>query len=229
MKVLIDAKEKERKLRALEYYKLDLKYPSKIANLDYGDYLFDNKVVFEYKTIDDFLGSIINSSVFHEASNQAMVYPYHYVIIEGDLFKHLAKSFKIPAIRNHYKTQKKYNGVMSHRYIGAVRSLRTFTNVLTAPTEKGAFKEMVLQSMKCLEAKDYGGVIRPPVNTTNPIDSVTGDVSRIGVKHSRKIRESLGISTLEDLYNCDYDDFISVKGIGNKTARNLDDWVHKKV
>lgn len=229
MKVYIDAKEQERKVRALEYFKLDLQYPSKIVNLDVGDYVFDDKIVFEYKTIPDFLSSIPNQSVFQEASNQAMKYPYHYVMIEGDLFKFLSKQFQLPAIKNYYKSQSRYNSIMSNRYKGGVRRLRTFTNVLTAPTEKKAFKEMVLQSMKCLEVREYGGVVRPPVNSTNPIDSVTGDVSRVGVKSSHRIRKALGISTLADLYKCSYDDFVSVKGIGDKTARSLDDWVHKEV
>ena len=31
------------------------------------------------------MSSVINESVFNEASNQALVYPFHYVIIVGEM------------------------------------------------------------------------------------------------------------------------------------------------
>ena len=78
MEILIDAREQgekyslgTRKDRAQKHYN-ELGYSAIIAQLDYGDYLFNNETVFEYKTIVDLMSSIRDKSVFEEVANQTL-------------------------------------------------------------------------------------------------------------------------------------------------------------
>ena len=84
MNILIDSREKQRKIRAADFF-AGKGHSSTIKSLDVGDYVFSDRVVFEYKEIGDFMSSVINESVFNEAANQALVYPFHYVIIVGEM------------------------------------------------------------------------------------------------------------------------------------------------
>ena len=97
MEIIIDSREQgekyslgTRKDRAQTHYN-ELGYPAIIAQLDYGDYLFNNETVFEYKTITDLMSSIRDKSVFEEVANQTKHYPYSYLIIVGDICMFLGK------------------------------------------------------------------------------------------------------------------------------------------
>ena len=57
MKVTIDSREKDRVRSASKYFK-DQGLEVEVSELKVGDYLFDDKVCFEYKTIPDFIASI---------------------------------------------------------------------------------------------------------------------------------------------------------------------------
>ena len=83
MKIKIDSREKNRIKTATEYYK---KQGCNIqtTELEIGDYLFDNQVCFEFKTIPDFITSIQDGRVFNQAINMAENYDYHYIVIQGD-------------------------------------------------------------------------------------------------------------------------------------------------
>ena len=88
MNICIDTREKGRKLRANLYYN-DKGHNAEVRMLDVGDYLFDDRVVFEYKEIGDFMSSIVDESLFNEAANQSLEYPFHYVVVVGDVRNYL--------------------------------------------------------------------------------------------------------------------------------------------
>ena len=84
MDITIDSREKHRTSTAYDFYRCKGHEP-KVDLLEFGDYLFNNQVVFEYKEIGDFMQSINDNSVFHEAANQSLHYPFHYVVVVGDV------------------------------------------------------------------------------------------------------------------------------------------------
>ena len=92
MIVTIDSREKDRKERAEIFYS-GKGHETKIEMLEVGDYLFNDQVVFEYKEIGDFMSSITNESLFNEAANQSLKYPYHYVVIVGDMKSFVKENF----------------------------------------------------------------------------------------------------------------------------------------
>ena len=151
MNILIDSREKGRRERASTYY-TNKGHKADVETLDVGDYLFDDQVVFEYKVMSDFMGSILNESLFNEAANQSLRYPYHYVVVVGDVRQYLKESWFY--VNTKWKNNfPKYFANNLGKYYGALRRLRTFTCPILCDSEENAFQEMLLQSIKCCDGK----------------------------------------------------------------------------
>lgn len=226
MKICADSREKERKNRAKEFY-IAKGHDVSVETLDVGDYLFSDSngsVIFEFKLISDFMSSILNESLFNEAANQSMKYPYHYVIIVGELKSYVNTNWSYARNLNYPK----YVHDAYARYYGALRRLRTFTNVIIVEDEKQALWEMLLQAEKCLDGKSkfYSNVTRP-VKSQDVVDVVLCSVNGISSKKADAIRKHHYILNIYDLMNLTVEDFKQVKGIGEKVANNIFDFLHK--
>lgn len=227
MEIIIDNREKDRIQKGKQFYE-NKNHNVTIKQLPVGDFVFENKIVFEIKLLPDMLQSITNGSVFDECVNQAMEYPYHYLLVVGDLVTTLNDNFRIPAIRKRWGTKDKYFKYMFSVFDGAVCSLRSFTNVIFVDTIEKGFTVMLKQSIHCLKATPHGGISRPVLNTHNPVDSLLSEVKHVSTNKSEKIRETLSINCLDDLLIKSIEDFTSVPGIGVSTAENIYNWIHKK-
>ena len=194
--------------------------------LEVGDYLFDDQVVFEYKEISDFMSSILNESLFNEAANQSLRYPYHYVIIVGEMKDYVKSCW----VYNKSKWKGDYpNYIVNNysRYYGALRRLRTFTTPIECFDEKQAFYEMLLQSIKCLDGKSryYSNVSRK-VESQDPVDVLLTSCRGISIKKAEAIRKQHTLNNVYDLMNLTINDFKLIDGIGDKTATNVYDFLH---
>ena len=206
--IKIDAKEKSRVKTGLDFYK---EFNVSVENLPVGDYLFNDKVVFEYKTTKDFISSIKKGNVFNQAINQFESFPFHYVVIEVDDNK-LQKALKAEYRRRSYFSRKNWNG--------AVNCLNSFTNVIMASTEKKCFQLMLDQARFCLDGK-YLVKKFPKSTGSSAFKHLCYCVDSVGDKRAELITEELGLSTLEDLLGIGYDDLVRINGIGDKTARSI--------
>ena len=225
MDIMIDSREKDRKLRAADYY-AKKGHNSTIKSLDVGDYVFNEQVVFEYKEISDFIQSINNDSLFNESTNQALVYPYHYVIIVGNIRDYVSGgwSYARKYWRNNYA---KYIQSIFSRYYGALRRLRTFTCPIIVETEEEAFQEMLLQAIKCLDGKTkyYTNVTRQP-DCQDAIDVLLTSAKNISIKKAEAIRKMYDIKNIYDLLELSEADFTMIHGIGKTTSTNLYEFLH---
>ena len=225
MDILIDSREKDRKIRAADYY-AGKGHSSTIKSLDVGDYVFSDQVVFEYKQISDFMGSIVNESLFNEAMNQALEYPYHFVIVQGNLKQLLDDNWKYVNTkwRNRYD---RYLHTNLGRYFGALRRLRTFTCPIIVERETQAFDEMLLQAIKCLDGKSkfYSNVTRP-VPSQDPTDILLCSCKGVSSKKANAIRKHHTITTIYDLMKLSVNDFKEVDLIGERTATNIYNFIH---
>ena len=226
MNILIDSREKQRKIRAADFY-AEKGHSSTIKSLDVGDYVFSDRVVFEYKEIGDFMSSVINESVFNEAANQALEYDFHYVIIQGDLRGWLDDNWKYVNTKWHNRYDK-YLHTNLGRYFGALRRLRTFTTPIIVIREEQAFDEMLLQAIKCLDGKTkfYSNVTRP-VPSQDPTDILLCSAKGVSSKKASAIREHHTLNTVYDLMKLTVNDLKEVDGIGDKTANNIYEFIHK--
>lgn len=210
MDVRIDFHEKKRVNKAREYYEDECGFNVSVERLDTGDFVFDDKVVFEYKTISDFFNSIRDGRVFDEALRQKEVYPYHFVIIEGTDKVRQNELYKL------YKLGVRFN---MKQYYGAVARLNTYTNVIYAPNSRKAFQIMKCQSEKCLDSKP---IVRVPNSTTsNPAFNLLMFMPDIRESRAKLLIDELDLYNYQDLSELTYDKLVGVKGIGDKTAKNI--------
>ena len=228
MNILIDSREKARKIRAADFYAAK-GHSSTIKSLDVGDYVFSDQVVFEYKEIGDFMSSVLNESLFNEAMNQALVYPFHFVMVQGDLRGWLDDNWKYVNTKWHNRYDKYLHSNLG-RYFGALRRLRTFTCPILVVKEEQAFDEMLLQAIKCLDGKSkfYSNVTRP-VPSQDPTDILLCSVKGVSSKKAEAIRKHHTINNVYDLMNLTVNDFKEVDGIGDKTSVNVYEFLHKGV
>ena len=235
MRIIVDTREhgprgltSTRKSRAQEYYSAK-GYDCEIRQLTYGDYLFNNQVVFEYKLIDDLMSSITNGRLFDECVNQTVTYPYSYLIVEGNLQDYILDTWESYIVRKQYMFD--YNKFIKStysRYEGAIRRVQTICPVIYAASESVAFQEMLLQAQKCCESKHYGSEAKSLLKSASAVDSVLCSVKGVSSKKAKLIKETLHIKNLNDLINCSVKDFNKVKSIGEITANNIYSFIHKK-
>ena len=185
-----------------------------MENLEIGDYIFDNKVVFEFKTIADFVASIQDNRVFNEAINQAETFDYHYVIIQGD---ESTRAKCLAMSRN-------FQEVTYFGYLGALASLNRYTTVIESysPFIHEAYYRMMITAKKCLQNKPIVKKFARK-HKNSAFNYLTYCVYGLNWKRSHDIVTLLDLHTLEDLLNVTHQQLTSVPGIGDKMADRIID------
>ena len=180
MIVKIDNRETARICDAINFYKHDHKIV--IDELPIGDFIFqdeNNSVVFEYKTITDFLFSVREGRVFDQAIRQSKHFKYHFVIIEGI-----------------------YNGnqkiISADDYYESISRLNTITTVLTSPSKLLSFTLMEKQAMTCLENPLLK---QPSFKSSNVAYNYLMLIKGIDKVKAHTICKRLNLKTFEDLRN----------------------------
>ena len=211
MQIQISDKEQSRIQSAKEYY-LKQGHTVSVENLEIGDYLFDNKVVFEFKTIPDFVASIQDNRVFNEAINQAENYDYHYVIIQGD--EH-ARAKALAMSRN-------YHEISYFGYLGAIASLNRYTTVIESysPHIHEAYYRMMITAKKCLSNKPIVKKF-PRKDKNTAFNFLCYTIYGINYKKAEAIVNEYDLKTLRDLQNLTIEKLVKVDGIGERNAKRI--------
>ena len=208
--IQIDHREKFSRIEhAMKFYK---KYHDDVhvQELSFGDYIFDNQVVFEYKTIPDFTKSVKSGRVFNQAIDQSTAYPYHFVIVVSTERERRGYFNKLKHLGNSDLYFDNY------KYLGAIARLNTFTTVIQASNEKEAFTFMRSQARKCLDNKHI--VKRLKQKTDNPCFNFLMNIKHISDVKAELIVKELELETLTDLLNITNNDLQAIEGIGSSTA-----------
>lgn len=211
MKVEISDKEQSRIPIAEEYFQ-ELGCTTEVKNLEIGDYVFNNKVAFEYKTIADFINSINDNRVFNEAINQAETFDWHYVVIQGNE----AERAKQIAISRNYREINRF------QYYGAIASINRYSTVIEVDTiyPKEAMYRMFIQAKKDLQDKPI--VKKFPRKHKNPaMNYLTYCIYGLNATRAKAIVDKHDLKTLEDLLYLDYNKLTSIDGIGDKLAEKI--------
>jgi len=211
MNIQISDKEQSRIKSAQEYY-TNQGHEVTVDNLEIGDYIFDDKVVFEFKTIADMVSSIQDNRVFNEAINQAENYDYHYVIIQGD--EH-SRAKALAMSRN-------YREVTYFGYLGAIASLNRYTTVIESysPFINEAYYRMLITAKKCLQDKPI--VKKFPRKDRNPaFNYLCYCVYGVSAKRAKDIVYTCHLKTMEDLFNLTHQDLVKINGIGDNLADKI--------
>jgi ERCC4-type nuclease len=211
MKIQISDKELSRIKSATSYYEQQ-GHEVTTENLQIGDYIFDDKVVFEFKTIPDFVASIQDNRVFNEAINQAEAYDYHYVIIQGDEHNR-AKALAM---------SRNYREVSYFQYLGAIASLNRYTTVIESysPFINEAYYRMLITAKKCLHDKPI--VKKFPRKHRNPaFNYLAYCIYGVSAKRAKDIVYYCHLKTMEDLFNLTHQDLVKIDGIGDNLAHRI--------
>lgn len=214
MLVQISDKEQDRIKSATEYYQQQ-GLTVEVSNLEIGDYIFSNdedSVVFEFKTIPDYISSINDGRLWNEAINQAENYNYHFIMIYGDLYQRTKSIIK----------SKEYIPMTVEQYIGSISSLNRYTTVLQCYNHviQEAYYTMMKQAEKCLSNRPI--VKKFPKKHRNPaMNYLTYCVYGLNHKRANDIVTQLELQTLEDLLYLDHAKLTSVEGIGPKLADKI--------
>lgn len=208
--VQIDSREQSRIKLAEEYFQ-QLDYEVRVEQLPCGDYIFNNKVCFEYKTQTDFIGSILDNRVFNEAINQLEQFDYHFVIINGSP-RDLQRAVK--EVNNH-------QGFNMKQYYGAIARLNTHTTVITVPGSiDDAFYQMHIQAEKCMDSKPL--CKKFDNKDKNPaFNALCYCLNGINSGRASNIVDELDLLTWGDVYHLTQEDLLRVPGIGSKLASNI--------
>ena len=216
MQIQIDSREQSRIQSAKDYYTkqgLDVE----VCQLEIGDYIFDNKVSFEFKTIPDFIASIQNGKIFNQAINMAENYDYHYVIIQGD--EH-TRSRALGMSRN-------YIPINISQYLGALASLNRFTTVIESynPIVEEAYYRMLTTAAKAIQTKPI--VKKFPRKHKNPaFNYLCYCVYGINAKKAEIIVNAYDLKSISDLTSLTFEELCYIDGIGEKTARTVLEALH---
>ena len=211
MQLTIDSREQSRIQSATEYYKKQ-GLTVEVKEEQVGDYIFNNKVCFEFKTIPDFVSSIQNGRVFNQAITQAETYDYHYVLIHGnehDRSKSIAMS-------------KNYIPVTIFQYHGAIASINRYSTVIEcySPYIEEAFYRMYIQAKKDLSNKPI--VKKFPKKHRNPaFNYLAYCIYGVSAKRAQDIVYTCHLKTMEDLFNLTHQDLIKIDGIGDNLADRI--------
>ena len=216
MKVVIDSREQKRIQSATKYYK-EQGLTVEVTELPVGDYIFNDKVVFELKTIADFVSSIQDGRVFNQAINQAETYPYHYVIIIGD--EHTRT--KCLAMSKHYRK------VTVYQYLGAIASLNRYTTVIESysPYIEETYYRMLITAKKALQDKPIVKKF-PKKHKNTALNFLMYSVYGINHKKAQLITDTYNLKSLHDLMNLTTEQLTEIEGIGEKTANNIIEAIH---
>lgn len=206
MEVIIDSREQSRIPIAKEFFK-SKGLNVTVKELPTGDYLFNNKVVFEFKTWSDFMSSITDGRLWNESQKQMENYEIHFIVLHGT--------------NRDYREAFQHNGLKDEMITGAIARLLTYTKIIRGTTTlTDTFELMRVTAEKCLDNKtlcrQFGTKsINPAFNVlAYTVDDIKGERAKAIVNH-------LKLKTIQDVCNLTYEQLISVHGIGDILANKI--------
>lgn len=220
VKLCIDNRESNTRIdSACQYF--NESYEIEVGTYPVGDFIFDNKVCFEYKTANDIISSIIDGRVFRQVEKMKQ-YPFSYVIVVGDVAGTINE-------RNasYWNRRKHLKQFTVRNYLGALARLQIESRVIHVDNNQQAWTIMDFLVKKLLsDNPNIRGIDRPKATLSDPVATFLScvyinDSQRLGIKTAVMIREYLHLNSLKDLLDIKFEDLVKVKGVGVKTAKKI--------
>lgn len=204
--VIIDSRETHRIDIATEYFESQ-GYKVTSKELPTGDYLFQNKVVFEFKTWADFMSSITDGRLWNESQKQMENYDIHFVVIHGT--------------NRDYQEAFQHNGLTDEMITGAIARLNTYTKILHGTrTIQDTFGMMMTTAEKCLDDKTLCRQFGTK-SVNKAFDCLSCCVDDIKGERAKAIVNTLGLETIRDVTELTHEDLVKVPGIGDVLAKKV--------
>jgi ERCC4-type nuclease len=204
--ITIDSREQSRTDIAQEYYEKQ-GYKVTVKEMPTGDYLFNDKVVFEFKTWPDYMSSITDGRLWNESQKQMENYDIHFVVIHGT--------------NRDYQDAFQHNGLEDKMITGSIARLLTYTKIIRGTgTLTDTFELMRVTAEKCLDDKTLTRQFG--TKSVNPAFNVLAYcVDDIKGERAKNIVNFLGLKTIQDVCDLTYEDLVKVPGIGDVLANKI--------
>ena len=214
----IDSREKERIPYAKRFFD---KYMPITAELLTGDFMFDNEdtdeaVIFEYKTMKDFIGSVSDGRIFEQVKRMNDEFNWHFVVIEGTI-EDLQRENKRRMLQKN--TGRPFSLA---QFYGAIARLNTYTTVVQCHNQAQAFSYMEKQMLKIFDDTPLTKHFKSDAD--NPALNFLCCINGINYKTAKLIVDEYNIKNLHDLVVItNAVDFTVIDGIGQKKARLIEE------
>ncbi len=214
MHLIIDPRETRSGILDLARQEPGLYHEMKI--LEAGDYIVDSKVVFERKTLPDFLVSIQNGRFFRQSYAMADGLMPYILILEG----------KRDSVKNSRMKREAVQGALIHI------SVFLGIPVLRSANIQETFKLMTMTSRQLVkyaqiqEGRAYIPVIKAKMNRSKRLKlQLIQHFPGIGHKRANTILQAY--PKLWDIFCLDEEDLMEIEGIGKKTAEDIVQFIHR--
>lgn len=222
MELEIDVREKDSRKESAYQFFINKKYDVSVRQLPIGDFIFDKKIVFEWKTANDMIQSIMDGRIFRQAKRMRQ-YPFHYVIVVGNVFDEIKARYS-DWENPHYRRYRKkgQRSFTVNNYIGGLATLYEQDNVIHVENQHQAFTIMWYMSQNILKKdKDARAIDKPICKMTDAVSTFLCCIDGISTKTALLIKNQLKLETLHDLLDVTYSDLIKIKGVGSVTAEKI--------
>ena len=212
----IDSREKERILYAKRFFG---KYMPITAELNTGDYMFENEdtdeyVIFEYKTMKDFIGSVSDGRIWEQVKRMNDEFNWHFVVIEGTI-EDLQRENKRRMICKNIGRPFSLN-----QFYGAIARLNCYTTVVQCHNQAQAFNYMEKQMLKIFDDTPLSKNFKH--DGDNPALTYLNCIGGVGFKTGKLICDEFNIKSLNDLLAVvENEDLTLIKGIGKVAEGNI--------
>lgn len=212
----IDSREKERIPYAKQFFD---KYEPLVVELETGDFMFENRdtdecVIFEYKTMKDFIGSVSDGRIWVQVKRMNDKFNWNFIVIEGTI-EDLQRENKRRIIQQN--TGRPFS---LSQFYGVIAKLNCYTTVVQCHNQAQAFNYMEKQMLKIFDDAPLSKHFKN--DTDNAIVNFLSCINGINYKTANLIVDEYNISNLHDLVViANTVDFTDIKGIGNKTAEKI--------
>ena len=176
-----------------------------VKQLDFGDFVVSSDIVFERKTLDDFVKSIFDGRLFQQMANMSSKYPRPILIIEGEKKGHVA-------------------GIGEPAFYGALASvLADFRVPIFFASNQKEVAEIIFhvarreQIEKKREARIREG--RKPLSLSENQRYIVAGIP--GVSNVLADRLLSELETIEKLFSTSELDLMKIEGIGGVMAHRI--------
>jgi ERCC4-type nuclease len=177
----------------------------KFGTLSVGDYLVDDRVLFERKNLADFVASIRDGRLFRQACRLASTEHTAAVILEGGSLRAVSHGMRREALQG---------ALISLSVIFAIPVLRSLRAEETA--------KLMLYTARQLRAFSTGVVRRSgkiPKRRRRAQMFLLQGLPGVGVKRAQSLLDAFG--SVEALMGADTEELVTVDGIGTATAEAI--------
>lgn len=212
----IDSREQTRIPYAKRFFD---KYEPLAVELETGDFMFENRdtdecVIFEYKTMKDFIGSVSDGRIWEQVKRMNDNFKWSFIVIEGTI-EDLQRENKRRMLQQN--TGRPFSLA---QFYGAIARLNCYTTVTQCHNQAQAFYFMEKQMLKIFDDKPVLKHFKHDAD--NPALNYLNCINGIGFKTGKLIVDWFNIKSLNDLLTVvENEDLTSINGIGKKTEEIL--------